>query len=330
MRRAGFSQEAIAEALLRENQRKCDPPLDDCEVQAIARSIGRYPAAAADRIKTWPAPLSSEAYHGLAGELVGMIEPHTEADNAAILVQLLIGFGNAIGRSAHFMIESDRHALNLYAILVGETAKGRKGTSWGRVRQLFEKAAPDWVLERIAGGLSSGEGLISAVKDAVEKQEPMRKEGRIIDYQKVIADAGVEDKRLLVLESEFASVLRMLERDGNTLSAIVRQAWDNGHLRVMTRTSPLKATGAHISIIGHITVDELRRHLNQTETANGFANRFLFTCVRRSKLLPEGGLSPRADVKALYRSLSHGNGLCQRCTRDNVRRSRSSVVARNV
>ena len=44
--------------------------------------------------------------------------------------------------------------------------------------------------------------------------------------------------------------------------------------------------------IGHITVEELRRNLTETETSNGFANRFLWCCVRRSKLLPEGGLYP--------------------------------------
>ena len=37
--------------------------------------------------------------------------------------------------------------------------------------------------------------------------------------------------------------------------------------------SPAKATDAHISVIGHITTDELRRSLTRTEAANGFANR---------------------------------------------------------
>ena len=41
--------------------------------------------------------------------------------------------------------------------------------------------------------------------------------------------------------------------------------------------------------MGHITVDELTRHLDRTEAANGFANRFLFIAVKRSKLLPHGG-----------------------------------------
>jgi hypothetical protein len=38
-----------------------------------------------------------------------------------------------------------------------------------------------------------------------------------------------------------------------------------------------------------LTRDELRRHLDSTEVANGFANRFLWICVRRSKVLPLGG-----------------------------------------
>jgi DNA replicative helicase MCM subunit Mcm2 (Cdc46/Mcm family) len=41
--------------------------------------------------------------------------------------------------------------------------------------------------------------------------------------------------------------------------------------------------------VGHITRDELRRLLTQTESANGFANRFCWLAVKRSKCLPDGG-----------------------------------------
>jgi hypothetical protein len=44
-----------------------------------------------------------------------------------------------------------------------------------------------------------------------------------------------------------------------------------------------------ISVIGHITIEELRETLDHTSIANGYSNRFLFACVRRSKLLPHGG-----------------------------------------
>jgi hypothetical protein len=99
----------------------------------------------------------------------------------------------------------------------------------------------------------------------------------------------VADKRLLVIEGEFASVLQKMDRQGNTLSAVLRLAWDHGDLRTMTKTSPLRATGAHVSVAAHITVDELRRYLDKTEIANGLANRFLLCCAQRSKVLSFGG-----------------------------------------
>jgi len=93
----------------------------------------------------------------------------------------------------------------------------------------------------------------------------------------------------MVVEPEFASTFKVAGRETNTLSPVVRQAWDTGTLRTMTRNDPLSAKGAHISIVGHITAEELRRHLTSTEAANGFANRFIWLCVRRSKKLPDGG-----------------------------------------
>jgi hypothetical protein len=148
--------------------------------------------------------------------------------------------------------------------------------------------------------LSSGEGLIFAVRDPIEKQVAVRdKGGPTGEYRTEVADPGVTDKRLLAVESEFASVLKVAVREGNTVSAILRQAWDTGNLRVMNKNSPLRATGAHISIVGHITREELLKHLDSTDAVNGFANRFLWVAVRRSQELPDGGDLPHDQVQAL-------------------------------
>lgn len=98
-------------------------------------------------------------------------------------------------------------------------------------------------------------------------------------------------------------MLKVMSRDGNTLSPVVRQAWDGGKLQVLTRHSPMKATGAHVSIIGHVTRAELLRRLTETETANGFANRFVWLMVRRSKVLPFGGEWHTVDVAPIVRRL---------------------------
>jgi hypothetical protein len=237
----------------------------------------------------WPAPPEPAAYHGLAGRIVDAIEPHTEADPVGVLIQLLVASGNAIGRGPYFGVEASRHYPNLNVVLVGQTAKGRKGTSWEHVRRLMTQADEVWASSRIQSGLSSGEGLIWSVRDAISGKEPVREKGKIVGYQDVVTDEGIADKRLLVTEPEFARVLRVASRDGNTLSTTIREAWDTGTLRTMTKNSPAVATDAHVSIVGHVTKDELLRHLGETEAANGFANRFIWICVRRSKLLPEGG-----------------------------------------
>jgi hypothetical protein len=46
---------------------------------------------------------------------------------------------------------------------------------------------------------------------------------------------------------------------------------------------------AHVSIVGHITREELHTSLVECSFFNGFANRFLWLCVQRSKVLPFGG-----------------------------------------
>src|SRR5262249_12135031 len=160
------------------------------------------------------------------------------------------------------------------------------------------EAEEQWAAERVQSGASSSEGLIWAVRDPISKRERVKERGEPVRYEEVEADPGVEDKRLLVYEPEFANVLKQTERQGNTLSAILRLAWDGSDLRTLTKTSPARATGACISLVGHITADELRRYLTQTESANGFANRFLFACADRSKLLPEGGTLDAAAWRA--------------------------------
>ena len=245
----------------------------------------------------WPEPPAAEAFHGLSGRIVRTIEPASEADPAALLVQTLVAFGNVIGRGAHFIVEGDRHHGNEFVVLVGRTSKARKGTSFGRINRLFEQAEQQWAEERVQTGLSSGEGLIWAVRDPIISRERVKEKGQV-RYEEVEKDPGVADKRLLVYEPEFANVLKQTERQGNTLSAILRVAWDGRNLRSMTKNSPARATGAHVSLVGHITADELRRYLTATETANGFGNRFLWVCADRSKLLPEGGTVDAAAMDA--------------------------------
>ena len=95
---------------------------------------------------------------------------------------------------------------------------------------------------------------------------------------------------------------------------------DGDTLRVMTRHQPLKASGAHISVVAHITEEELGRELTDTDTLNGFANRFLWVVVRRSKRLPFGGQFQREDIAPITLTSSVRGCSPRRPRRDERRR----------
>ena len=139
----------------------------------------------------WPGSMDPFAYYGIAGEMVKAIDPHTEADSAALLAQILVAFGMLVGRSPYVQVEGDRHYPNLFELLIGKTAKGRKGTSWGRVRSIFEQIH-SW--PRVVSGLSSGEGLKWQVRDPRTEMVKDKKSG--VTREEVV-DEGVTDKRLL-------------------------------------------------------------------------------------------------------------------------------------
>ena len=226
--------------------------------------------------RPWPV-MDGAAFYGLPGEVVAALEPHTEADPAAILLTYLTAYGAAVGRGPHARADGAHHAGRLFIVVVGDTSKARKGTSFAQVRRIFVAADERFASERILGGFGSGEALVDAISDG-------------------------EDHRLLVVEPEWARILSVGRREGSTLSPLLRQAWDGDRLAVRSRgKGVVAAEGAHISVVGHVTVEELRAKLVDTEVANGFANRHLFVLAKRSKLLPTGGRLDELVVDDLAR-----------------------------
>ncbi len=219
-----------------------------------------------------------KAFEGLAGELVQRLDMFTEADPVGVLASILAFVGNVVGTGPHCMVGGTKHSLKFWPVLVGDTAVSRKGDGWKMTAFVAGLSSPRWNERVRLGGLSSGEGMIWEVRDEITKW---------IKGKEELVDPGVLDKRLTIVETEFARVLQSMERQGNTLSAIVRQAYDGEELRTLTKNTPANSTGAHITLIGHITREELIRSLYEVEVSNGFANRFTFLAVKRSKLLPE-------------------------------------------
>jgi hypothetical protein len=252
-------------------------------------------------VMDWPAALNADAYVGIAGDFIRLVAPQTEGDPCALLIAFLTVVGSLIGRGAYLPVGPTHHYGNLFSVIVAETSKGRKGTVMAEARRFATMIDPT-ITTRMLGGLSSGEGLIEAVRDARTDEAPI--EQSKLPIAKVI-DNGVSDKRLLVTESEMGQALQAAGRDGNTLSAVLRMAWDGEQLRTLARSNKNICREPHISIFGNITLDELQRLLTSTDRTNGFANRFLWVCARRSQELPWGGSVDEAALQALAAKAAH-------------------------
>jgi putative DNA primase/helicase len=134
------------------------------------------------------------------------------------------------------------------------------------------------------GGLSSREGLVALMHDGYGQ-------GR----QDVPA---IEDKRLCVAESEFANVLYQGRRDGNTLSAALRDCWDDVDLKAATKSNRLYASDPHVCLSGAISPGDLTGLMSARELTNGFANRFLMIWAERTRMLPFLKETPQGQISA--------------------------------
>lgn len=256
--------------------------------------------------------LQPDALVGLPGAIVKAVTPHTEAHPAAVLAQFLARFGATIGPRPHVFADNRQHPARLYPLIVGKTASGAKGTSDGVVSAIFatvDDGGSDWHVDplRRVSGLSSGEGLIEIIRD-----------GNGDDPEAKNFDEGVRDKRLLVVESEFVSMLAVMERQGSTLPRVLREAWDGDTLSTLTR-SRLTATDPHIVVVGHVTPGELRLRMREAQVLGGTMNRFLPVASRRTKLLADGGNVPRGVLEEHRQPLSDALAAAEKVT--DVKRS---------
>ncbi len=293
LRGNGLSGGRLVDELLRLDRDRCDPPLvnvpgrGEAEVRLIAdwtdgeigddpppitiTGTAPEPEPEADTwAETWPAPPADAAYHGVLGDVALAVAPITEADPIGILGTMVSLFGSACG-GGRSIFQGSTQRTNTSILLVGATAfQGRKGTATGVALDVLRLAYPE-IMGLQLPGVASGEGITGHFDRAADAA---KKSG------------ATPEARVLIIEPEFGRLLTVLNREGSTLSPILRNAWDGTPLGFSRARTESIVTDHHVTLLGHITPVELRLKLTDTDAANGFANRILFLAVQRQRLLP--------------------------------------------
>ncbi len=271
-------------------------------------------------LKSWP-KFSWEACPGLLGDFVKLATCNSEADPAAVCITTLVRFAAEVyafgeKQGPHIYVGETTHPPRLFAVICGNSSKARKGTSRYPVATLFgrdycqEQDLRSWKValpaKESGGPLSTGEGLAFHVREESDEERNRQQKN---NPHLPLRDKA--DKRLLISDEEFATALSCIKREGNTLSMGIRCFWDSGDYAPLTKNNPITVKGAHINIITHITMQELALCLDEVQAVNGFGNRFLWICARRSKLVALPPRMPESEIAFMQRELWRLVGLAQ-------------------
>ena len=228
--------------------------------------------------------------YGLVGDVARAGADTTEANPYAIAANMIAFMGCAVGRGPYMQVGNAWHHPRQFMLHVGRSGRGRKGDAVsliGRIERALRALNPNAAPQVHRGGLSSREGLVYLIHDGYSEGknevEP------------------IHDKRLLVIESEFANVLHQSKREGNTLSAALRDCWDGVSMKPATRSNRLSATDPHLGMICAVTPSELISLMASRELTNGFANRFMIFWAERTRMNAFPTATPQDVVDALAR-----------------------------
>ena len=248
-------------------------------------------------------------FPGLLKEIIKECCSRSEAVPVAVCAHVLMRFAALVGPMVYLPIGDERRRLNEFMLMIGPTGLG-KGASGHGPKRIFKRveeylqldldrqlqAGKSQGVNRFSqlkvhsGGLSSGEGLAAALEDGKAGSDD---------------NPPVTDKRLFVLEPEFSNIMSLCQRVGNTLSIVLRNAFDGMPIQPLTKRDKVKVSDPFVCLLANITDKELTRHeQGDMMAANGMLNRFLILWQQPTRDVPFPDPIPDERVDHLARQLA--------------------------
>lgn len=237
---------------------------------------------------SFPDPPKEQAFQGLLGQVTDTIAGYTDASRVGLLASLIAMSGGILGVRGIYHTEQPSAVM---AGLVGVTSEARKSTTIELAWTTLQSMGASYALR--FDGLNSGEALVA----------------RLMKMQSTGAAHGV------LVEDEFSRLLVSSRREGSTLDAMLRTAFDGRALNVFTRntSADLSVVPPYaISAVSAITPKELRKLITPTMLVNGSVNRWAWIPVIRRDQPSLGDRLPKLPQdleRALLDAMDHATRL---------------------
>jgi hypothetical protein len=267
-----------------------DSPYDMTEEEIAAQEDAEYPVY---KLRETAGPhFSDEALYGPLAIVARKICRYSEAHVGTVYLNLLVSFGNMMGRGAYFNVGSTKHYTNENLACVGSSSKGRKGSSSDGSEPILHLIDSTWMNNRNVGGFSTPQAVLSQIKDDSRFQR-LNKSTKL--YEDIL-QPGVADKRLCIRESEMSNVFKLISDPKNKAGELFRNLWDGkqvsnlvaGKTEVGEHNS-LICREPHVSIIGSTTPSLAKATLPIGADKSGDGNRIIWCYTKRTQLSPQGG-----------------------------------------
>jgi hypothetical protein len=219
--------------------------------------------------------------YGPMGEAVKAAMPTSEADPIGVWAASLSMYSSAISKMVRL---DNRRPVVVWTVLAGRSAIGRKGYAYNTANAVLGKTLGGFMRARKRDGISSGPSLV----DMLSKME--------LD---TVGEEGGIDGRTIIVEEEWASVLKIQKRDSK-FSTLFRTAWDGKPISNRTKKDGLQSVAQPLlGFHAHITPGEWAKYVSSSEALGGSFNRLLPVLVERSKMLPYNSRPVVPDTKPL-------------------------------
>lgn len=246
---------------------------------------------AADLLKSIPRPSKeqlNDMLYGVIGEFAKSAAEGKGLNPIATAIGCITWLSAELSPRPVIAVGDIYHPCRIYAVHVGRSSRGGKGDSLNLVKKVHRQISlidPALLAKSHTGGISTREGLAMELHDGYGQGESLIQ--------------TIHDKRLFIIEPEFAQVLSQGKRVGNTLMTALRDCWDDGAvIKPLTKNSRIWSTDPHISLFGNITPFELRSKITANEVHGGTLNRFLLIFAERLDYVPIPEVTSEDMVKS--------------------------------